>query len=96
VLRRLSFREVLLLQGFPADWAVDGTAAQRFKQVGNAVPGVFGELLGGMIRRHLDAFPTGRPVRLELPDSFHAAIRYTKRDHARNHESRVVHKQFGV
>lgn len=93
-LRRLTFQEVKLLQGFPADWYVKGSKAQQFKQIGNAVPSVFGEVLGTCIKRHLDCFPRGQAISIPLPGSFHAAIEYTKRDHARNKASRTVHRHF--
>ena len=94
VLRRLTLREVMLLQGFPEDWRILGTKAQNYKQVGNAVPAVFGELLGATIRNHLAAYPTDPPERLELPKSFRGYIDYTKKDHARNASARSVHRQF--
>ena len=94
-LRRLTLNEVKLLQGFPSDWEILGTKAQRFKQVGNAVPTVFGELLGGMIQAFLKEYPSTPPVKLDLPKSFKGYIDYTKKDHARNADSRVVHKKFG-
>lgn len=94
VLRRLTLNEVKLLQGFPMDWRILGTKAQRFKQVGNAVPTVFGELLGRMIQTSLKSYPDTPPVRVEMPKAFKAYIAYTKKDQARNADSRVVHKQF--
>ncbi|MFT4691966.1 MAG: DNA (cytosine-5)-methyltransferase 1 [Limisphaerales bacterium] len=94
ILRRLTLNEVMLLQGFPEDWHILGTKAQKYKQVGNAVPAVFGELLGAIVRRHLQDYPTDPPERLELPKSFKGYIDYTKRDHARNASSRSVHQQF--
>ena len=94
VLRRLTLREVMLLQGFPDDWHILGTKAQQFKQVGNAVPAVFGELLGQVIKEHLDNYPTEPPVRLEMPKSFKGYIDYTKKDHARNASARSIHQQF--
>jgi len=94
ILRRLTLQEVMLLQGFPADWHILGTKAQKYKQVGNAVPAVFGELLGATIREHLAEYPTEPPERLDLPKSFRGYIDYTKRDHARNASARSVHRQF--
>lgn len=93
-LRRLTFSEVKLLQGFPVDWRVEGTKAQQFKQIGNAVPAVFGESIGAVIRQHLKSFPKEKPKKIPLPKSFHNSISYTKRDHARNKKSRSVHLQF--
>lgn len=94
VLRRLTLNEVKLLQGFPSDWHILGTKGQNYKQVGNAVPAVFGELLGGMIVSHLNSYPSTPPEYLDLPTSFRDYIDYTKRDHARNAESRSVHRNF--
>lgn len=94
VLRRLTLNEVKLLQGFPQDWEILGTKAQRFKQVGNAVPTVLGKLLGDMIRTFLVSFPDTPPVKLDIPKAFKGHIDYTKRDHERNADSRVVHRQF--
>jgi hypothetical protein len=62
--------------------------------VGNAVPAVFGELLGAIVRDHLANYPSGPPEQLEMPKSFKGYINYTKRDHARNASARSVHKQF--
>jgi len=94
ILRRLTLREVMLLQGFPEDWHILGTKAQKYKQVGNAVPALFGELLGATIRKHLADYPTTPPEHLELPKSFKGYIDYTKRDHMRNASARSVHRQF--
>lgn len=94
LLRRLTLQEVMLLQGFPEDWHILGTKAQKYKQVGNAVPAVFGELLGTTIREHLENYPSEPPERLEMPESFKGYIDYTKRDHKRNASARTVHQQF--
>lgn len=94
-LRRLAFEEIKLLQGFPEDWVVSGTKALRYKQIGNAVPSVFGEVIGRTIVSHLENFPTTSPVQIGVPSSFRGYIEYTKRDHSRNRESRTVHRHFG-
>lgn len=94
LLRRLTLREVMLLQGFPPDWHILGTKAQKYKQVGNAVPAIFGELLGATIKQHIENYPSGPPEILEMPTSFKGYIEYTKRDHARNASARTVHQQF--
>ncbi|MCP5487009.1 MAG: DNA cytosine methyltransferase [Verrucomicrobia bacterium] len=93
-LRRLTLQEVKLLQGFPIDWAIAGNRVQKFKQIGNAVPTIFGELIGAMINKFLHSFPATPPIRIEMPNRFNGYIDYTKRDHARNGETRVVHKHF--
>ena len=94
VLRRITLQEAKLLQGFPEDWVVEGTKAQKFTQVGNAVPAVFGELFGELIGSFLYDFPDTPPVRIEMPKSFKGYIDYTKKDHARNREARSVHQKF--
>lgn len=48
-LRPLSVEEYLRLQGFPDDWQVEGTTAQKYRQLGNAVPVPLAACLG----RHL-------------------------------------------
>ena len=93
-LRRLTFKEISLLQGFPGDWIVRGNKSQRYKQIGNAVPAVFGEVLGNVIYQHLKNFPKGKPVHLGVPKTFKGYIDYTKRDQERNKPSRSVHLQF--
>jgi DNA (cytosine-5)-methyltransferase 1 len=93
-LRRLTFEEVKKLQGFPSDWQVAGTKAAQFKQMGNAVPSIFGEVLGKVMAAHLDNFPRTPPVKLCVPESFKNAIEYTKKDHAKNKSSRKVHLPF--
>ena len=94
-LRRLTLPEIMQLQGFPIDWELCGTKAQKYKQVGNAVPTVFGRILGNMIGGHLKDFPSSRPERIEMPKSFKGYIDYTKKDQARNGEARSVHRKFG-
>lgn len=94
ILRRLTFNEVKLLQGFPKDWVVKGTKAQQFTQIGNAVPSIFGEELGTVIISHLKNFPSEKPVHLGVPKTFNGYIEYTKKDHIRNKSSRSVHRHF--
>jgi DNA (cytosine-5)-methyltransferase 1 len=93
-LRRLTFNEVKLLQGFPKDWNFHGTKAQHYKQVGNAVPAIFGELLGKVIVNHLNSFPNELPVKLDFPKVFKGYIDYTIKDHARNASARSIHSKF--
>jgi DNA (cytosine-5)-methyltransferase 1 len=90
----LSFGEIRGLQGFPSDWIFKGSKAQIFKQVGNAVPAVFGTVLGHAIREHLSSFPDTPPQALPIPSSFKSYIEYTIRDHDRNADSRQIHKKF--
>jgi DNA (cytosine-5)-methyltransferase 1 len=89
VLRRLSEDECAGLQGFPAGWPFQGNAASRFRQIGNAVPYTFGLVLGRAIVEALRvATEDHRPESHPLPDSFHEAIDYTRRDSLRNGEHR--------
>ena len=60
--RILSVREQARIQGFPDRHIFYGTTAERFKQVGNAVPPPLGRALGAQIR----AAVAGEP---ELRDS---------------------------
>lgn len=45
-LRPLTVGECSLVQGFPEDWQFIGTPSEKYKQVGNAVPIVLGEIAG--------------------------------------------------
>ena len=99
-LRRLTLSECAGLQGFPDAWQFAGPLASRFKQVGNAVPAIFGRVLGGAI---MAALVRGQGVRLEsalLPQEFLSAVSYTKREQARNGASRAEVREkvqaFGV
>lgn len=44
--RPLSVEEYRRLQGFPDDWVVEGTTAQKYRQLGNAVPVELARALG--------------------------------------------------
>jgi len=94
VLRRLTLVEVQRLQGFPDDWSFAGTKAEVFKQVGNAVPSIFGELLARTIQSHLQSEAKSPPVRLGFPPEFEKYINYTISDHRRNESARKVHLPF--
>jgi DNA (cytosine-5)-methyltransferase 1 len=87
-LRRLTLRECAGLQGFPPEWAFAGPIASRFRQVGNAVPSVFGRVLGRVLIDALNDGISNRPESAPLPREFEVAIAYTKREEARNGASR--------
>lgn len=93
-LRRLTFNEIKLLQGFPTDWNFEGTSAQKYKQVGNAVPTVFGKIIGKTILEFFKNYPTFEPVKLGIPQLFKGFIEYTQKDHDKNKESRKRHQYF--
>lgn len=52
--RALSVREYSRIQEFPDDWVFQGTLAERYAQVGNAVPVRLGKVAGEMIASQLD------------------------------------------
>lgn len=83
-LRRLTVRECAALQGFPDGWELVGTKSSQFRQVGNAVPSVFGRILGQAVAETLEGRRVRRPASATLPKGFKAAVEYTKRDHERN------------
>lgn len=93
-LRRITLLEVKRLQGFPDDWFFAGTKADVYKQVGNAVPSLFGELLARVLRNHLGNNLRTPPVKLAFPAAFEKCINYTISDHNRNESARKVHLPF--
>lgn len=52
--RALSLREYARIQEFPDDWTFCGTTAEKYAQVGNAVPVCLARLSGEIIARNLD------------------------------------------
>ena len=90
-LRRLTEREVSMLQGFPNEWQFCGTKADQFQQIGNAVPTIFGEVLGKTMVAYLQDgyknYPTENAT--VLPKDITEAIRYTIYDNERNGQFRV-------
>ena len=87
-LRRLTLRECASLQGFPREWHFAGPVASRFRQVGNAVPSVFGEVLGEALIVALRGGRLAKPVSTPLPREFITAVNYTQREQRRNGASR--------
>ncbi len=83
-LRRLTVRECAALQGFPPEWELVGGKSSQFRLVGNAVPSVFGRVLGLAVAKALEEHRKRRPASAPLPEGFKAAVAYTKRDHDRN------------
>lgn len=49
-LRPLTTREYAVLQQFPPDWEFEGSATQKYIQIGNAVPTGLGNAIGMMLR----------------------------------------------
>lgn len=88
-LRRLTLFEVARLQGFPRKWHFAGNKAAQFKQVGNAVPAILGEVVGKKMCKFLETYTAGKPsVSLPLPTRIVDAIDYTKNEEQRNGQSR--------
>ena len=94
-IRRLTLLEVRRLQGFPDDWTLCGNQSDKFKQVGNAVPTLFGQVLGEGLREYLRKTDKRPDVkRVPFPKQFEGYIAYTERDHARNSSARKSHLRF--
>ncbi|MDC0212773.1 DNA cytosine methyltransferase [Euryarchaeota archaeon] len=53
-LRALSLAECARIQGFPDEWVFCGTIQEKYRQVGNAVPIILGEVVGVAIAESMD------------------------------------------
>ena len=51
--RALSVREYARIQEFPDDWEFCGTTAEKYTQIGNAVPVRLGQVCGDLLATHL-------------------------------------------
>ena len=92
-LRRLTLRECAGLQGFPSEWQFAGPVGSQFRQVGNAVPSIFGRVLGRSLIAALEGGRRAKPISAPLPRDFAIAIDYTKREQARNGDSRRMARE---
>ncbi len=72
--RPLSIEEYAAIQTFPSDYVFEGSLADRYRQIGNAVPCQFGKTIG----RHLIDFDGDRLGAVELPKKL---SRYVGTDH---------------
>jgi len=54
--RPFTVREYARIQTFPDDWAFEGSLAQQYKQIGNAVPVNLGTEVGYSIVRFLNQY----------------------------------------
>ncbi len=91
-LRRLCPRECAAIQSFPATWKWEGKRASVYRQIGNAVPPKLANAVATSLKSHMEnQTPAERTSVTEvspLDTRLLAAIAYTKRDEARNGESR--------
>lgn len=93
-LRRLCPRECAAIQSFPASWKWKGKRASIYRQVGNAVPPLLAKVVASSLSNHIVQAvaapyePTIVNELAPLDTRLMAAIAYTKRDEARNGESR--------
>jgi DNA (cytosine-5)-methyltransferase 1 len=73
-LRPLSVQEYRAIQTFPRDYVFEGSLTDRYRQIGNAVPCNFGEIIG----RHAIAFDKGK---LQTNKTIGKYSRYIGTDH---------------
>jgi DNA (cytosine-5)-methyltransferase 1 len=72
--RPLSVEEYMRIQQFPADWKIEGSIIERYRQIGNAVPVGLGYAIG----RHLLDHELGKPMAVPAEFKF---SRYSFTDH---------------
>lgn len=91
-LRRLCPRECAAIQSFPASWKWEGKRASVYRQIGNAVPPRLAKAVASSLAAHANRKPAAERTNVveiaPLDPRLIAAIDYTKRDEARNGESR--------
>jgi DNA (cytosine-5)-methyltransferase 1 len=91
-LRRLCPRECAAIQTFPKSWRFEGSRADQYRLIGNAVPPLMAMRLGASLLSHIDRVadtPIARWGALQpLPDWLQSAVQYTAREERRNGASR--------
>jgi DNA (cytosine-5)-methyltransferase 1 len=71
-LRALTVGELAAVQEFPCDWQFSGSATDKCRQIGNAVPVRLGEVAGGVVKALLKTIsergrtPAGKPIPSEV------------------------------
>lgn len=85
-LRRITMREAAGLQGFPDEWVFCGSKTNKFQQIGNAVPIVFGKVLGDTLYNYLSINQIESPSTSDciISPKIIESIRYTKYDYEKN------------
>jgi DNA (cytosine-5)-methyltransferase 1 len=67
--RPLSIEEYKRLQTFPDEWIVCGSLTDQYRQIGNAVPVCFGEVIGRTLLAHMKGKAALPPSFLGFPYS---------------------------
>jgi DNA (cytosine-5)-methyltransferase 1 len=62
-LRALTVGEMAAVQEFPKDWVFVGSATEKCRQIGNAVPPRLGEVAGRVLKKLLKQAETAKPLR---------------------------------
>jgi DNA (cytosine-5)-methyltransferase 1 len=65
--RPLTVREYARIQGFPDEWEFAGKTAEKYAQIGNAVPVRLAEIAGGMISKALSSAYEGTLKKTYMP-----------------------------
>lgn len=94
-LRRLTWRECAALQGFPDGWDFQGTAASRFRQIGNAVQGDVAFALGRSLAAAAADTRPRRPRSAPWSDDLLRRVRYTAMEQRVNGTVRAEHRRRG-
>lgn len=78
-MRRLTWRECAMLQGFPPEWSFAGGIGSKFTQIGNAVQTNVAESVGKTIASCLAEGPVaGGQTMPSWPDYLRERVRYTQ------------------
>lgn len=96
-LRRLTWRECAVLQGFPAEWVFDGTNTSRFTQIGNAVQTNVARAMGQTISEALATGEQGStPAMPAWPQYLLDRVKYTESEQRVNGHLRVRIQESAV
>ncbi|WP_338468001.1 DNA cytosine methyltransferase [Novosphingobium sp. ZN18A2] len=72
-LRALTVGECAAIQEFPSDWKFAGTTAEKYRQIGNAVPVRLGKVAGDAIAKLLCDTEAQAPTDFGIPSEAHNA-----------------------
>ncbi len=65
--RKLSWRELAALQTFPKEFRIESSRVEIQRQIGNAVPSLFAEVLGRALKEQLFGESVSEPLQLAVP-----------------------------